>query len=111
MLSAKSSQELELRWESPPRSLWNSKLLGYTIGYRYNIYSSVGDPDPQDSHVFVPPGPGFGSISQRYGSESGSGSFPLSKKCDELSLHIRFEPTIAANPTPDPALTTTVTQQ
>ncbi len=31
---------------------------------------SVGDPDPQDPHVFGPPG--SGSISQRYGS----GSFP-----------------------------------
>jgi hypothetical protein len=81
MLSAKSSQELELRWESPPRSLWNSKLLGYTIGYRYNIYCSVGDPDPQDPHVFVPPGSVFGSISQRYGSGSGSGSFHFSHKC------------------------------
>jgi hypothetical protein len=29
---------------------------------------SVGDPDPQDLHVFGPPG--SGSISQRYGSGS-----------------------------------------
>ncbi len=35
--------------------------------------SSVADPDPnpQDNYVFGP----SGSISQRYGSESGSGSF------------------------------------
>ncbi len=33
------------------------------------------DQDPQDPHVFGPPG--SGSISQRYGSESGSGSFPF----------------------------------
>ncbi len=33
------------------------------------------DPDPQDPHVFVPPG--SGSISQRYGYVSGSGSFPF----------------------------------
>ncbi len=32
---------------------------------------SVGDPDPQDPHVFGPPG--SGSNSQRYGS----GSFPF----------------------------------
>ncbi len=37
--------------------------------------SSVGDPDPQDPHVFGPPG--SGSISQRYGSGSRSGSFPF----------------------------------
>jgi hypothetical protein len=38
---------------------------------------SVGDPDPepQDPHVFVPPR--SGSISQRCGSGSGSGTFPF----------------------------------
>ncbi len=36
---------------------------------------SVGDPDPDDAHVFGPPG--SGSTSQRYGSGSGSGSFPF----------------------------------
>ncbi len=35
-------------------------------------FTSVADPDP---HVFGPPGSGFGSISQRYRSGSGSGSF------------------------------------
>ncbi len=34
---------------------------------------SVADPDPSDPYVFGPPG--SGSISQRYGSGSGSGSF------------------------------------
>jgi hypothetical protein len=35
--------------------------------------SSVADPDPNpDLHVFGPPGSGSGSISQRYGSRSGS---------------------------------------
>ncbi len=37
---------------------------------------SVGDPDPQDPHVFGPSG--SGSISQRYGS--GSESFPFLMK-------------------------------
>jgi hypothetical protein len=37
---------------------------------RGTVNSSVGDPDPQDPHVFGPPG--SGSISQRYGSGSGS---------------------------------------
>jgi hypothetical protein len=37
--------------------------------------SSVADPDPPDPHVFGPPGSGSGSISQRYGPVSGSGSF------------------------------------
>jgi hypothetical protein len=36
-------------------------------------YSSVADPDPPDPHVFGPPG--SGSIGQRYGYVSGSGSF------------------------------------
>ncbi len=44
-----------------------------------NMTASVGDPDPepdpQDLHVFWPSG--SGSISQRYGSRSGSGSFPF----------------------------------
>ncbi len=38
----------------------------------YRTSTSVGDPDP---HVFGPPG--SGSISQRYGSGSGYGSFPF----------------------------------
>jgi hypothetical protein len=33
----------------------------------------VGDPDPQDPHLFGPPGSGSRSVSQRYGS----GSFPF----------------------------------
>jgi hypothetical protein len=37
---------------------------------------SVGDPDPDDTHVFGPPGSRSGSIIQRYGS----GSFPFLKK-------------------------------
>jgi hypothetical protein len=37
------------------------------------LASHVGDPDLQDPHVFVPLG--SGSISQRYGSVSGS--FPF----------------------------------
>jgi hypothetical protein len=36
---------------------------------------SVWDPDPQDPHVFGPPG--SESISQRYGSGSRSGSGPF----------------------------------
>ncbi len=34
----------------------------------HSVGSSVVDPDPQDPHVFGPPG--SGSISQRYGSGS-----------------------------------------
>jgi hypothetical protein len=42
--------------------------------------TSVADPNP-DPHVFGPPGSESGSISQRYGSESRSGSFyHLAKK-------------------------------
>jgi hypothetical protein len=38
-----------------------------------NLDCSIGDSDPQDPHVFGPPG----SINQRYGSGSGSGSFAV----------------------------------
>jgi hypothetical protein len=41
------------------------------VGYIHLI--SVADPDPSDPYVFRPPG--SGSISQRYGSGSGSGYF------------------------------------
>jgi hypothetical protein len=41
-----------------------------------NVISSVGDPDPQEPHVFGPPV--SGSISQRYGY--GFGSFPFLSK-------------------------------
>ncbi len=42
------------------------------------VFCNVGDPDPQDPHVFGPPG--SGSISQRYGSRSVSVSFPFLMK-------------------------------
>jgi hypothetical protein len=43
----------------------------------WKLKSSVGDPDPQDQHIFGPPG--SRSISQRYvsGSRAGSSSFPF----------------------------------
>ncbi len=44
---------------------------------------SVGDPDPQDPHVFGPPG--SRSISQSYGS--GSGSFPFSVSGSATKCH------------------------
>ncbi len=47
------------------------------LPFSYVLYSSVMDPDPQDPHVSGPPG--SGSISQRYGS--GSGSFPFLSRC------------------------------
>jgi hypothetical protein len=34
------------------------------------VKTSVADPDPEDPYVFGPPG--YGSVSQRYGSRSGS---------------------------------------
>jgi hypothetical protein len=44
-----------------------------------NVFVSIRfgdlDPDPEDPHLFGPPGSGSRSISQRYGS--GSGSFPF----------------------------------
>ncbi len=53
--------------------LWTLELILRPL--KLMILSSVGDPDPQDPHVFEPPG--SGSISQMYGS----GSF--SHKCAE----------------------------
>jgi hypothetical protein len=47
----------------------------FSSDQRREIWNRVGDPDPQDPHVFGPPG--SGSISQRYGSGSGSGTFPF----------------------------------
>jgi hypothetical protein len=32
----------------------------------------IADPDPSDPYVFEPPGSGYGSSNQRYGSGSGS---------------------------------------
>jgi hypothetical protein len=52
---------------------------GRLVGERETaLGDSVMDPDPEP-HVFGPPG--SGSISQRYGS--GSGSLPFSHKCVE----------------------------
>ena len=50
--------------------------------------SSVGDPDSQDPHVFGPPG--SGSICQRYGSGSGSGSFYQQAKIVRKTLILRY---------------------
>jgi hypothetical protein len=47
--------------------LFNTKGLSGSVG--------DPDPDPQDPHVFGPLG--SGSVSQRYGSGSGSGILPL----------------------------------
>ncbi len=60
-----------------------SAFLPVLLGNRLNKFiihlTSVADsdpnPDPSDPNVFGPPGFRSGSISQRYGSESGSGSF------------------------------------
>jgi hypothetical protein len=53
---------------------------------KYTIATSVRDPDsdPQDPHVFGTPG--SGSINQRYGSGSGSESFPKSVERTEIML-------------------------
>jgi hypothetical protein len=44
-----------------------------TSRHRWPVFADPDpDPDPSDPHVFGPPGSGSGSISQRYGSGSGS---------------------------------------
>jgi hypothetical protein len=51
----------------------------------YIMKSSVADPDPNpDPHIFEPPG--SGSISQRYGSGFGSGSFYHHEKIARKTL-------------------------
>ena len=32
---SKTSTELELSWDAPPMTHWNSERLGYKVGYRY----------------------------------------------------------------------------
>ncbi len=60
---------------------WSSLNLYFNIVDRH-VLCSVADPDPNpdppDPHVFGPPGSGPGSISQRYGSGSCSGSGSVS---------------------------------
>ncbi len=65
-----------LRSNADTNSYFSGKVPR-SITERRNLVSSVADPDPdpKDPYVFGPPGSESGSISQRYGSESGSGSF------------------------------------
>jgi hypothetical protein len=53
------------------------------------VKSSVGDPDPdpQDSHVFGPPGSGSGSICLKYGS----GSFLFLKRLKLMCLQVSYK--------------------
>jgi hypothetical protein len=44
--------------------------ISHRVVIRNRLFGSVADPDPSDPYVFGPPG--SGSISQMYGSESGS---------------------------------------
>jgi hypothetical protein len=51
------------------------------------VLVNVADPDPNpDPRVFGPPGSESGSIIQRYGSGSGSGSFYLKAKIVRKTL-------------------------
>ncbi len=69
-----------------PQECGNFSLENSTVGtlciVRYSeiLHTSVADPDPNpdpsDPYVFGPPGSGSGSISQRYGSGSGSFHHP-----------------------------------
>ncbi len=51
----------------------NRKKIQYA--HNCSVADPDPDPDPTDPRVFGPPGSGSGSISHRYGSRSGSGSF------------------------------------
>ncbi len=71
-------------WHSDPDCITDIRRIqvrnfAFSSIKRFIVLFSVADPnpdlDPPDPHVFGPPGSGSGSISQRYGSRSGSGSF------------------------------------
>jgi hypothetical protein len=68
-------------WTPLDLKLFSSVSDPPSLTRMYGISSSVGvgdpNPDPQELYVFGPPG--SGSISQRYGSGSSSGSFPFLK--------------------------------
>jgi hypothetical protein len=59
-----------------------------------NVAGSVADPepnpDPQDPYVFGPPGYGSQTISTRYGSGFGSGSFYNQSKIVKKTLIPRY---------------------
>jgi hypothetical protein len=48
------------------------EVVGLEAHCRYELMPSVADMDLSDPYVFGPPGSGSRSISQRYGSGSGS---------------------------------------
>ncbi len=63
---------------------FKAKICNPSFGRIEKLFSSVTDPDqnpdPSDPYVFGPPGSGSGSISQRYGSGSGSDYHQAKKK-------------------------------
>jgi hypothetical protein len=56
-------------YKTVKRKIWMFKRICNIFSFTVSFITSVADPDPPDPHVFGPPG--SGSISQRYGSESG----------------------------------------
>ncbi len=59
--------------KSVKEKYWSYRIcISHCKGCQVYVETSIGHPDPQDPHIFGPPG--SGSISQRYGFGSGSGS-------------------------------------
>ncbi len=72
-----------------------TKIIYFKFGG--SVADPHSDPDPPDPHVFGPPG--SGSISQRYGSGSGSGSFYHQANClaglSMLATPLRMSPMLS----------------
>jgi hypothetical protein len=86
---AKNFKLIQIDLEQPAESSW----VDLVPEHRWSLAkTSVGDPNPQDPHVFGSPG----SISQRYGSGSGSGSgsvpFPINVLSSRTSISSRQVP-------------------
>lgn len=61
---ARSSTELNVSWEAPPKDLWNGNLLGYNIGYQEISDSTAQSPTPNNTSTYITKavdvGPDFG---------------------------------------------------
>ncbi len=94
---------------SAPKTRTSAQLKGDALllrsckYYLYLLYQirniSVAEPDPQDPHVFGPPGSGSGSISQRYGSKNTPKTRTSAQlKGDALPLYYLYRVPIISDP-------------
>lgn len=60
-LEARSSTEIYVSWEAPPRDTWNGNLLGYYVGYTETAAeTSVTAPSQHSNIKTVEPGSQYG---------------------------------------------------